>query len=111
MVACKSASGVTVVKTMALVELPSLFVGTGSKSIEPLETLLVNVTAPVGAVTVSVRLLTALLVREGIVQVTNPLVVAIPFPVALTNVTPVGRVSVILILEAVEGPRFVSVMV
>jgi hypothetical protein len=60
-----------------------------------------------GAVTVTVRLLTWPLVNVPNVQLTTPLLLAPP-PVALTNVTPRGNVSVTVTLLALDGPKFVT---
>lgn len=108
-VACKSACGVTVVTTMALVEVPSLFVGTVSSTALPAETRLVNVPLG-GAVTVTVKFVNTPLVKLAIGHVTRPLVKVKP-ALAVTNVTPVGNVSVTTTLVAVDGPRLVSAIV
>ena len=71
-------------------------------------TLAVLVSEPLaGAVTVTVRLLTWPLASVPRLQLTMPLVFTPP-PVALTNVTPKGNVSVTVTLTALEGPKFVT---
>ena len=71
-------------------------------------TLAVLVSEPLaGAVTVTVTLLTWPLVNVPNVQLTTPLLLAPP-PVALTNVTPSGNVSVTVTLLALDGPKFVT---
>jgi hypothetical protein len=60
-----------------------------------------------GAVTVTVTLLTWPLVSVPNVQLTTPLLLAPP-PLALTNVTPNGNVSVTTTPPALEGPKFVT---
>src|ERR1035438_10455871 len=63
-----------------------------------------------GAVTVTVRLLTWPLASVPRLQFTTPLLFTPP-PVALTNVTPSGNVSVTVTLLALEGPKFVTKIV
>jgi hypothetical protein len=100
-----SATGVTVVMTGAV----TLFVEFGSTVGEL--TLAVFVSVPLaGAVTVTVTLLTWPLVNVPKLQFTTPLLLAPP-PVALTNVTPSGNVSVTTTLLALEGPKFVTEIV
>ena len=97
-----SASGVTVVVTGGVV----LFVGFGSFVGGP--TLAMFVTEPVaGAVTVTVRFVTWLLLNVAMFQVTKPLLVA-PLPLALTNVMFAGNVSVTMMPDADDGPKFVT---
>ena len=60
-----------------------------------------------GAVTVTVTLLTWPFANVPNVQFTTPLLLAPP-PVALTNVTPRGKVSVTTTLLALDGPKFVT---
>jgi hypothetical protein len=97
-----SATGVTVVMTGAV----TLFVELGSPVGEL--TLAVLVSEPLaGAVTVTVMLLTWPLARVPRLQLTTPLLLAPP-PLALTNVTVGGNVSVTVTLLAVEGPKFVT---
>ena len=101
----KSATGVTVVVTGGV----TLFVGTGSPVGEP--TLARFVMEPLaGAITVSVTLLTWLLVSVPKFQITLLPFVA-PLLLALTNVTPFGNASVTVTLLALDGPKFVTVMV
>src|SRR5664280_1155068 len=100
-----SATGVTVVMTGAV----TLFVLFGSPVGEL--TLAVLVSEPLaGAVTVTVTLLIWPLVNVPRLQLTMPLVLTPP-PVALTNVTPNGNVSVTVTLFALEGPKFVPEIV
>jgi hypothetical protein len=63
-----------------------------------------------GAVTVTVTLLTWPLANVPRLQLTTPLVLAPP-PLALTNVTPSGNVSVTTTLLALDGPKFVTEIV
>ena len=65
---------------------------------------------PAGAVTVTVRLLTAPFVRLPKFQFTTPALFTPP-PLALTNVMPAGKASVTTTPLAVEGPKFVTEMV
>jgi hypothetical protein len=97
-----SAAGVTVVMTGTV----TLFVLLGSTVGEL--ALAVFVSVPLaGAVTVTVTLLTWPLVKVPNVQLTTPLVFTPP-PVALTNVTPNGNVSVTTTPLALDGPKFVT---
>jgi hypothetical protein len=97
-----SATGVTVVMTGTV----TLFVEFGSTVGEL--TLAVFVSVPeAGAVTVTVTLLTWPLAKVPNVQLTTPLLLAPP-PLALTNVTPNGNVSVTTTLLALDGPKFVT---
>ena len=74
-------------------------------------TVAVLVSEPlVGAVTVKVILLTWPLVNVPKVQLTTPLLFNPP-PVALTNVTLAGNVSVTTTLLAADGPKFVTEIV
>jgi hypothetical protein len=99
-----SATGVTVVMTGA-VTLLVLFGSPGEL------TLAVLVSEPLaGAVTVTVILLTWPLVNVPKLQFTTPLLLA-PLPLALTNVTVAGRVSVTITPLALEGPKFVTEIV
>ena len=97
-----SATGVTVVMTGGV----TLFVLFGSPVGELTAATLVSEPLA-GAVTVTVTLLTWPLARVPNVQFTTPLLLAPP-PLALTNVTPNGKVSVTTTLLAVEGPKFVT---
>jgi hypothetical protein len=63
-----------------------------------------------GAVTVTVTLLTWPLVNEPKLQFTTPLLLTPP-PVALTNVTVGGNVSVTVTPLALDGPKFVTEIV
>jgi hypothetical protein len=84
----------------------TLFVLFGSTVGEP--TLAALVSEPLaGAVTVTVTLLTWPLVNVPKLQFTTPLLLAPP-PVALTNVTLAGRLSVTITLPALDGPKFVT---
>lgn len=108
-VICKSACGVIVVVTMALVEVPSLLVGTGSNVMEPLSARFVKVPLA-GAVTVTVKFVVAPLVNVATGHVTSPFVKLKP-ELAVTKVTLDGNASVTTTLAAGEGPRLVNVIV
>ena len=98
----KSATGVTVVVTGGV----TLFVGVGSGVGEP--TLAKFVSVPLaGAVTVTVRLVFCAAASVPKFHVTRPLLVT-PLPLALTNVTLLGKVSVTITPLAGVGPRFVT---
>jgi hypothetical protein len=74
-------------------------------------TLAVLVREPLaGAVTVTVILLAWPLANVPKLQFTTPLLLAPP-PLALTNVTVAGRVSVTVTPLALEGPKFVTEIV
>jgi hypothetical protein len=97
-----SATGATVVMTGAV----TLFVLFGSPV--GVLTLAVFVSVPLaGAVTVTVILLIWPLAKVPRLQLTTPLVFNPP-PVALTNVTPNGKVSVTTTPLALDGPKFVT---
>ena len=96
------ATGVTVVMTGGV----TLFVLFGSTVGELTPATLVSEPLA-GAVTVTVTLLTWPLAKVPKLQLTTPLVLAPP-PVALTNVTPSGNVSVTVTLLALDGPKFVT---
>ena len=97
-----SATGVTLVTTGGV----TLFVEFGSPVGEL--TLAVLVSEPLaGAVTVTVTLLTWPLANVPNVQLTTPLLLAPP-PLALTKLTPAGKVSVTTTLLALDGPKFVA---
>ena len=97
-----SATGVTLVTTGEV----TLFVLFGSPVGEL--TPAVFVSEPLaGAATVTVTLLTWPLANVPRLQLTTPLVFTPP-PVALTNVTPKGSVSVTTTLLALDGPKFVA---
>jgi hypothetical protein len=100
-----SATGVTVVMTGAV----TLFVLLGSPVGELTVATLVREPLA-GAITATVRLLTWPLASVPNVQFTTPLVFTPP-PLALTNVTPNGNVSVTVTLLALEGPKFVTEIV
>src|SRR5437879_737841 len=102
----KSATGPTVVTTGGAV----MLVGFGSPVGLPTLAVLVTIPPFAGAVTVSTRLVLALAAREPSVQMTLP-PLSDPPPLALTNVTLAGRASVTDTLAAVEGPRFVMIIV
>ena len=101
----KSASGVTVVVTGGV----TLFVGVGSGVGEPVVAKFVNVPLA-GGVTVTVTLLTWLLTSVPKFHVTTP-ELFVPPPVALTKFTLLGNASVTVTLLAVDGPKFVTLMV
>ena len=74
-------------------------------------TLFVNVPACAGAVTTTVMGALAPAARSARVQVTDvfaTFVHAQPVPVAETNVTPVGKVSVTVRVAASEGPALAT---
>ena len=102
-----SAEGVTVVRTMALVELPLLFEASGSKVEAVPAATLVSVPLP-GAVTVTVKLVLVTFVIAG--HVTTPAEEPPP-PDALTKVALGGSVSLTTMFVALFGPRLVKVMV
>ena len=97
-----SAAGVTVVMTGEVM----LFVLFGSTVGEFTPATLVNEPLA-GALTVTVILLIWPLAKVPNVQLTTPLLLAPP-PLALTNVTPKGSVSVTTTLLALDGPKFVT---
>ena len=107
-VIAKSADAVTPVVT----EL-ELFAAFGSAVVDATDAVFVNDPACAGAVTVTVITGAVVPVASAArVQVTDTLPVlehAQPVPVALTNVTPAGRVSVTVRLAASEGPLFETV--
>src|SRR6266851_997554 len=63
-----------------------------------------------GAVTTTLRLLTWPLAMLPRLQFTTPLLFA-PLPLALTKLTPAGRLSVTTTLLALEGPKLVTEIV
>ena len=100
-----SATGVTVVTTGGVI----LFVLFGSPVGEV--TLAMLVSEPLaGAVTVTLKLVTCPLARLPKVQVTTPTIL-MPPPLADTKVTPAGKVSVTVTLLALDGPKFVTLIV
>ena len=105
LVMATSAAAVTLVITGGVV----LLVGLGSPV--GLFTLATLVSVPLaGALTVTVKLLAWPLANAPKFQLTTPALL-LPLPLALTKVTPAGRLSVTDNDVAVEGPRFVTVMV
>jgi hypothetical protein len=100
-----SATGVTVVMTGTV----TLFVEFGSTIGELTAATLVSEPLA-GAVTVTVMLLTWPLAKAPKLQLTTPLLLAPP-PLALTNVTVAGNVSVTVTLLALDGPKFVTEIV
>ena len=97
-----SATGVTVVITGRVTLLVLLGSPVG------VLTLAMFVNVPLaGAVTVTVTLLTWPLASVPRLQLTTPLLFTPP-PVALTNVTVAGKVSVTTTPLALEGPKFVT---
>src|SRR5437588_610470 len=99
-----SATGVTLVVTgggTLLVEFGSLV---GEVTLAVLDS-----EPPAGAVTTRVRLLTWPLAKSPKLQITTPLLFT-PLPLALTKLTPAGRLSVTTTLVAVEGPKLVTEM-
>ena len=100
-----SATDVTVVVTGGVV----LFVVFGSLVGEDTLAVLFNVPL-VGAVTVTVTLLTAPLASVPKDQFTIPLL-SMPFPLADTKVSPAGKVSVTTTPLAEEGPKLVTEIV
>jgi len=100
-----SATDVTVVVTGGV----TLFVRSGSLVGEA--TLAVLFSVPLaGAVTVTVRLLTAPLASVPKDQFTTPLLFT-PLPLADTKVTPTGKVSVTTTPLAADGPKLVTEIV
>src|SRR5665213_1133840 len=99
----RSADAVTVVLAVEV-----LFAGVGSAVVELTLAVLDNVVACAGAVTVTVIVGAVVPVASaGRVQVTDTFPVFVqtqPVPVAETNVTPAGRVSVTETAAASEGP-------
>jgi hypothetical protein len=97
-----SAIDVTVVITGGVM----LFVELGSPVGELAVAVFVNEPLA-GAVTVTVTLLTCPLANVPILQLTTPLLL-IPLPLALTKLTPTGRLSVTTTPLALDGPKFVT---
>ena len=97
-----SDTGVMVVVTGGV----TLFVGVGSGVGEPTLAKLVNVPLA-GAVTDTVRFVFCAAASVPKFHVTRPLLVT-PLPLALTNVTLLGKVSVTITPLAGVGPRFVT---
>src|SRR5262249_10074058 len=108
LVIARSAEAVTVVVTVAVL-LPAF----GSAVVEATLTVLLRLPAWFGAVTVTVMPGRVPRVASApLVHVTHTLPVfeqAQPVPVADTNVTPAGRVSVTVRLAASDGPSFDTV--
>ena len=87
----------------------TLFVGTGSPVGEP--TLAKFVIEPLaGEVTVMVTFVTWLDDKVPMLHVTRPLAF-VPLPLAVTNVTLFGSVSVTMTPLADDGPKFVTEIV
>src|SRR6516162_2164500 len=100
----------TSVATMEAGAVPLLFVGFESYVVETADATLVNRPAN-GEFTVRVKLVLEPAASDLMFgQVTMPLV-ALPPDDADTNVSPCGRLSDATTLDAVDGPRFVTVMV
>src|SRR4051812_44974337 len=105
-----SACDVTVVVTTEAELLPSLLADSGSPVVDDALAELVKLPLA-GALTVTVKLVLLPFARELMVgQATTPLLL-VPLPLALTKVAFSGRVSLTTILDAVEGPRLVTVIV
>ena len=102
---CNSASGVTVVMTFVVVLFKMLVSLVGDVTFATF----VNVPLA-GAVTVTVTLLTCEAASVPKFHVTNPPPTTPP-PLALTEVTPTGNVSVTTTLLADDGPKFVTEIV
>jgi len=100
-----SATGITVVLTGGV----TLFVRFGSLVGEDTPAVLFSVPL-VGAVTVTVTLLMAPSASVPKDQLITPLLFT-PLPLADTNVTPAGNVSVTTTLLADDGPKFVTEIV
>jgi len=101
----RSAKGVTVVVTGGL----TLFPGTGSLVGEVTLAVLTNVPV-VGAFTINEKFVVAPAPSDASDQLATPAFV-VPLPLALTNVTPAGKVSVTVTLLAADGPKFVTEIV
>src|SRR5208282_5015472 len=100
-----SATGVTEVMTGGVMLLVRLGSPVGELAVAML------VSEPLaGAFTVKVRLLTAPLARVPRLQFTTPALLAPP-PLALTKLTPAGNASVTTTPLALEGPKFVTLIV
>src|SRR5687768_16541404 len=101
----------TAVITMLSDAVPLLLVAMLSAVVDMLETILVRLAALLGAVRVTVKFVTAPFVKVAMVgQVTAPLLL-VPPPVALTKTVFAGSTSLTTMFEAVEGPRFVMLIV
>src|SRR5581483_9172787 len=101
----RSASGVTVVTTGGFVLLP----GVGSPVGElTMATLVIEPLA--GALIVRFRFVVAFAARVPRVQLTMPPLLT-PLPEAVTKATPAGRASVTTTPPALEGPKFVTLIV
>ena len=102
---CKSASGVTVVMTFVVVLFKILVSVVGDV------TFATFVSEPLaGAVTVTVTLLTCDDASVPKFHTTNPPPTTPP-PLALTEVTLLGKVSVTMTPLALDGPKFVTEIV
>ena len=105
-----SALAVTVLMTCPPAALPLLLLRLGSAVEAVLDAVFV-IEPPAGAVIVTVKFVPVLAVKfVKLLHVTTPLL-KLPPPVALTKIELVGRMSLTTTLLAVEGPRFVTVMV
>ena len=101
-----SAEGVTVVNTGGV----TLFKTFVSPVGEPALATFVSATLITGAVTVRVRFVACNADIVPRFHVTTPLAFE-PLPLALKNVTPTGSVSVTNTPAALDGPRFVTLIV
>ncbi len=102
-----SATGVTLVNTGGLV----LFVELGSLTGLPTVAVLERLVPPVGAVTARIRFVLEPAARSPILVQTTCAPLNTPPAVALTKVTPAGKLSVTDKLVATDGPTFVTVIV
>ena len=105
-----SACGVTAVLTCAPPFVPTLFVGFGSLVGDEADALLNNEPLA-GAFIVTVNAAVALESKVVAGHVTTLPPPKVPPPLALTNVAFAGSASTVTMLLAVDGPRFVTVMV
>src|ERR1041384_1856408 len=103
----RSAEAPTVVRTGPLELLP----GVGSEVVLPPVAKLVTLVVLFGAVTMSVKLVLTPAARSPRFAQRTVLPLNTPPPLALTKVTPAGRLSVTDKLVASDGPRFRAVMV
>ena len=105
-----SALAETVLMTWAPTALPLLLMGSGSAVEAVLDAVFV-IEPPAGAVMVMVKFVPVLAAKfVKLLHVTTPLL-KLPPPDALTNTELVGRMSLTTTLLAVEGPRFVTLIV
>ena len=110
LVTLRSATGVTAVTTFAPESEPLLFEASGSVVVAVLEATLVSEPL-VGAVTVTVKLVIAPAARFVTAPHQTVPFPLVPSPDALTKTVFVGNKSLTTTLDAVFGPRFVTVMV